>query len=82
MIRPLQSLMAGIFFSYFLFVFLRICRNQNSICPLFLELILKMPLVQISWLKVAAWIVVSIPLGNVLLIFFYYMLFLPLILKV
>jgi len=38
--------------------------------------------VQIPWLQVAAWIVVSVHVGNLLLNFFYYMLFLPLILVV
>ena len=68
MIRPLQSLMAGIF-SSFLFAFSRICRTQTNICPLYLVLILKMPLVQISWLQVAAWRFVSFPLGIVFLIY-------------
>jgi hypothetical protein len=41
-----------------------------------------MPILQISWLQVAAWIVVLVPVGNERLIFFYYKLFSPLILIV
>ena len=58
MFRPLQSLMAGIF-SLFPLRFLHICRTQTNIYPLCLVLILIMPPMPISWLQVAAWIVVS-----------------------
>jgi hypothetical protein len=74
-IRPLQFLMAGIFSPYFLYTFLRICRTQTSIYLLCLLLILRMLPVPISWLQVAAWIVVSISLSIVFPIFLYYMLF-------
>jgi len=63
-------LTAGIF-SLFPLRILGICRIQLSIYPLCLILILRRPLVKISWLQVTAWIVVSVPLYNVFLIFFY-----------
>ena len=56
--------------------------NQTGSYPLCLVLILRTPPVPISWLQEAAWIVASVSLYNVLLIFFYYILFWPLILIV
>ena len=66
MILPLQSLMAGIFFLFTLGLS-RIYRTQTCIYPLFLVLILRMPSLQISWLQVAAWVLVSVPLYFLLL---------------